>query len=124
MRPRILALAWLHLLGFLAVYLIAVCTPFGQRAENALFTLNGAEPAWIYDWSGGYDKGALPPLDQTAMPTLVVGMVVLVAVVLVRRCWWSGIAAIGVVLVTFGASEVLHRMLPRPDLVGAPLMLT
>ncbi|MFD4946768.1 phosphatase PAP2 family protein [Streptomyces sp. NPDC058409] len=122
-RPLISAL--LCLVGFLAVYLIAVCTPFGQRAENALFHSNGATPAWIYDWSGtAYDSPALPPLDDTAMPTLVVGMAVIVAVTLVRRCWWQGCAAAGVVMATLGVTEALSKViLPRPDLVGAHVSL-
>ncbi|MEU8517339.1 phosphatase PAP2 family protein [Kitasatospora sp. NPDC048722] len=116
----------LFLLGFLVVYLVAVWTPFGQRAENGLLNRNGGEPAWIYDWSGSvYDSGALPPLDFTALPTLVVGTAVIVAVTLLRRCWWEGCAAIGVVVVTFGGTEVLGKgVLPRPDLVDAPAMLT
>jgi len=110
----------------LAVYLIADCTPFGQRAENALINSNGAKPAWIYDWSGtAYGSPALPPLADTALPTLVVGLALIVAVTLVRRCWWPGLAATGVVMVTFGGAEVLSKVvLPRPDLVGAPGMLT
>ncbi|MFD5464801.1 phosphatase PAP2 family protein [Kitasatospora sp. NPDC127059] len=116
----------LRILGLAAVYLIAVCTPFGQRAENGLMNHNGGEPAWIYDWSGStYDSGAMPPLDFTALPTLVVGTALIVAVTLVRRCWWAGCAAVGVVLATFGGTEVLSKaVLPRPDLVGAPAMLT
>ncbi|WP_432250263.1 phosphatase PAP2 family protein [Streptomyces sanyensis] len=115
----------LCLTGFLALYLIAVCTPFGQRAENALFTSEGAKPAWIYDWSGtAYDSPALPPLDDTAMPTLIVGMVVIVGVTAVRRCWWQGCAAAGVIMVTLGGTEALAKLiLPRPDLVGAHVTL-
>ncbi|MFF1503552.1 phosphatase PAP2 family protein [Streptomyces sp. NPDC058316] len=123
-RPR--TSAPLYLFGLLAVYLIAVCTPFGQRAENALLNGVGAEPAWIYDWSGtAYGSAALPPLEDTALPTLLVGTAVIVAVALVRRCWWPGFAATGVVVVTFGGTEVLSKVvLPRPDLVDAPDMLT
>ncbi|MFJ8475567.1 phosphatase PAP2 family protein [Kitasatospora sp. NPDC094011] len=116
----------LRILGLAAVYLVAVCTPFGQRAENGLINHNGGEPAWIYDWSGSaYDSGAMPPLEFTALPTLVVGTAAIVAVAVLRRCWWAGGAAVGVVLATFGGTEVLSKMaLPRPDLVGAPAMLT
>lgn len=114
-----------YLLGFLALYLVAVGTPFGQRAENALFNANGAQPAWLYDWSGSaYGSSALPPLDQTAMPTLVVGVVVLAAVTVVRRCWRQGCAAIGVVVGTLGSKEFARTVLPRPDLVDAHLSLT
>ncbi|MFJ3219948.1 phosphatase PAP2 family protein [Kitasatospora sp. NPDC086801] len=118
--------ASLCVLGFVAVYLLAVWTPFGQRGENSLMNGNGGEPAWIYDWSGSvYDSAAMPPLEFTALPTLVVGMAVIVVVALVRRCWWQGCAAIAVVLGTFGGTEVCSKVvLPRPDLVNAPAMLT
>ncbi|WP_436739993.1 phosphatase PAP2 family protein [Streptomyces sp. BBFR102] len=112
------------LLGFVAVYLAAVCTPFGQRAENALFGGEGARPAWIYDWSGAaYGSSALPPLEGTAVPTLVVGTAAVAVVALVRKRWWQGCAAIGVVLATVGGKEVLRTVLPRPDLVGARVSL-
>ncbi|MEV7422154.1 phosphatase PAP2 family protein [Streptomyces sp. NPDC091212] len=119
-RPRLRVSAPLCLLGFLAVYLVAVRTPFGQRAENALFGGYGAKPAWIYGWSGAaYGSSAMPPLEHTAMPTLLVGVAVIVAVTLVRRCWWRGCAAIGIVVGTMGGKEVARMILPRPDLVGA-----
>ncbi|MBO2458183.1 phosphatase PAP2 family protein [Actinomadura violacea] len=122
-RPR--AWAPLCLLGFLAIYLAAVCTPAGQRAENTLLSGDGAEPAWIYDWSGAaYKSPALPPLDQSAMPTLLVGIAVITAVTLVRRCWWQGCAATGLVVATLGSKELTKMALPRPDLVDAPVWLT
>lgn len=121
---RLRVSAPLCLLGFVAVYLIAVCTPFGQRAENALLSGYGGKPAWIYDWSGAaYGSSALPPLEQTAMPTLLVGIAVIAAVTLVRRCWWQGCAAIGVVMATLGSKELARMILPRPDLVDARVQL-
>lgn len=108
--------------GVFAVYVIAVCTPFGQRAENALIDRGGLQNgAWIYEWSGSvYGSVAMPPLNDTAMPTLFAGIAVIVAVTLVRRCWWQGCAAIGSVLVTVAGSEALGKVvLPRPDLVDA-----
>ncbi|KAB1139466.1 phosphatase PAP2 family protein [Streptomyces luteolifulvus] len=122
-RPRVSAPP--YLLGLLAVYLIAVCTPFGQRAENAVLKGSSARPALIYDWSGAaYKSSALPPLGDTALPTLVAGVAVIVAVTLLRRCWWQGCAAIGVAVVTFGGTEVLKQILPRPDLIHAPVWFT
>jgi membrane-associated phospholipid phosphatase len=117
--------AWLHLLGFAVVYLVAVCTPFGQRAENALMSHNSGAEAWFWGWSGiEYDSFALPPMDETALPSLLVGVAVIVVVTVVRRCWWSGCAAIGVVIVAFGGIELFHAVvLPRPDLIHAPAML-
>ncbi|MEU6389238.1 phosphatase PAP2 family protein [Streptomyces sp. NPDC046939] len=113
----------LYTLGFLTLYLLAICTPWGQRAENALFGLGkqGSEEAWIYPLSGAaYGSTPLPPMELSAKPTLMVGLAVIVVLTLVRRCWWQGCAALAVVIVTTGGKEVLKSTLPRPDLVGAP----
>ncbi|MCO8301207.1 phosphatase PAP2 family protein [Streptomyces sp. SRF1] len=115
--------ALLYTLGFLTVYLLAICTPWGQRAENALFGLGeqGGEEAWIYPLSGAaYGSTPLPPMELSAKPTVVVGLAVIVVLTLVRRCWWPGCAALGIVILTTGGKEVLKSNLPRPDLVGAP----
>ncbi|MDX3695648.1 phosphatase PAP2 family protein [Streptomyces europaeiscabiei] len=116
--------ALLYTLGFLTVYLLAICTPWGQRAENALFDLGkqGGEEAWIYPLSGAvYGSTPLPPMELSAKPTLMVGLAVIVVLTLVRRCWRQGCAALGVVILTTGGKEVLEStILPRPDLVGAP----
>lgn len=121
-RPWMPAL--LYTLGFLTVYLLAICTPWGQRAENALFDLGeqGGEEAWIYPLSGAvYGSTPLPPMELSAKPTLMVGLAVIVVLTLVRRCWRQGCAALGVVILTTGGKEVLKStILPRPDLVGAP----
>ncbi|MFF8918251.1 phosphatase PAP2 family protein [Streptomyces sp. NPDC015032] len=119
--------ALLYFLGFLTVYLLAVCTPVGQRAENALFYLGAGDMrnAWIYPWSGAaYGSTPLPPLELSHISTLIVGLGVIAVVTLVRRCWWQGCAAAGVVVVTIGGKEVLRAVLPRPDLVNASEMLT
>ncbi|MFD9117514.1 phosphatase PAP2 family protein [Streptomyces bottropensis] len=120
-RPWMPAL--LYTLGFLTVYLLAICTPWGQRAENALFHLSrqGGEEAWIYPLSGSaYGSTALPPMELTAKPTLMVGLAVIVVLTLVRRCWRQGCAALGIVILTTGGKEVFKSTMPRPDLVGAP----
>ncbi|MHB6904105.1 phosphatase PAP2 family protein [Streptomyces sp. CB02959] len=119
--------ALLYFLGFLAVYLIAVCTPFGQRAENAVLdlgVLHDMRTAWIYPWSGAaYGSTPLPPLEMSHTGTLIVGLGVIAVVTLVRRCWWQGCAAVGVVVATIGGKEVLRAVLPRPDLINAREML-
>ncbi|MFJ9099265.1 phosphatase PAP2 family protein [Streptomyces sp. NPDC102405] len=116
--------ALLYSLGFLTVYLLAICTPWGQRAENALFGLGeqGGEEAWLYPLSGAeYGSTPLPPLELSAKPTLMVGLAVIVVLTLVRRCWRQGCAALAVVILTTGSQDVLKStILPRPDLVGAP----
>ncbi|WP_406147309.1 phosphatase PAP2 family protein [Streptomyces sp. NBC_01012] len=121
-RPWMPAL--LYSLGFLTVYLLAICTPWGQRAENALFRLGtqGGKEAWIYPLSGAaYGSTPLPPMELSAKPTLMVGLALIVVLTLVRRCWRQGCAALGIVILTTGGKEVLKStVLPRPDLVGAP----
>lgn len=120
-RPWMPAL--LYSLGFLTVYLLAVCTPWGQRAENALFGLGtqGGEEAWIYPLSGSaYGSTPIPPMELSAKPTVMAGLAVIVVLTLVRRCWRPGCAALGVVILTIGGKEVLKATMPRPDPVGAP----
>ncbi|MGV2918691.1 phosphatase PAP2 family protein [Streptomyces alfalfae] len=120
-RPWMPAL--LYTLGFLTVYLLAVCTPWGQRAENALFDLGiqGGEEAWIYPLSGSaYGSTPIPPMELSAKPTVMAGLAVIVVLTLVRRCWRQGFAALGVVVLAIGAKEAFKSSVPRPDLVGAP----
>ncbi|MFF9896375.1 phosphatase PAP2 family protein [Streptomyces longispororuber] len=115
--------ALLYSLGFLTVYLLAVCTPWGQRAENALFGLGtqGGEEAWISPLSGSaYGSTPIPPMELSAKPTVMAGLAVIVVLTLVRRCWRPGCAALGVVILTIGGKEVLKATMHRPDLVGAP----
>ncbi|WP_037827416.1 phosphatase PAP2 family protein [Streptomyces sp. NRRL F-5630] len=121
--PRPWMPALLYALGFVAVYLLAICTPWGQRAENALFGLSSGDPeaVWFYPLSGSaYGSTPLPPLELSAKPTLMVGLALIVLLTLVRRCWWPGCAALAIVIVTAGGAEVLKGGLRRPDLVGAP----
>ncbi|GGX70001.1 hypothetical protein GCM10010358_25640 [Streptomyces minutiscleroticus] len=115
----------LYLLAFLAVYLLAVCTPFGQRAENALLTGDdGATPSWIYDlWGAAYGSSALPPLERTAVPTLIASLVVIAAVAAVRRRRRQGCVAVGAVAAAIVTKELASRVLPRPDLIGAEEVL-
>ncbi|MFG3258249.1 phosphatase PAP2 family protein [Streptomyces sp. NPDC048172] len=112
----------LYALGLLAVYLLALCTPIGQRAENAILdSTEGSREAWFYPLSGAeYGSTPMPPMELSAERTLMVGLAVLVLLILVRRCWWQGCAALGIVVVTAGGGEVLNGVLPRPDLVNAP----
>ncbi|MFH9653276.1 phosphatase PAP2 family protein [Streptomyces anulatus] len=120
-RPWMPAL--LYTLGFLTVYLLAVCTPWGQRAENALFGLGvqGGEEAWIYPLSGSaYGSTPIPPMELSAKPTVMAGLAVIMVLTLVRRCWRPGCAALGVVILTIGGKEAFKSTMPRPDLVGAP----
>ncbi|RLV73443.1 hypothetical protein D3C57_129495 [Streptomyces rapamycinicus NRRL 5491] len=113
----------LYALGLLAMYLFAVYTPVGQRAENGIFNSSeaGSLDAWFYPLSGSeLDSTPMPPMGQSAEPTLMVGLAVLVVLALVGRYWWRGCAALAIVVLTAGGGEVLHKVLPRPDLVNAP----
>ena len=65
----------------------------------------------------------LPPLRRETL-VLAAGVVVIVAVMLVRRYWHGGVAAIAIVVMTVGATELLHAVLPRPDLRPAPPAIT
>ena len=132
LRKRTEDRAWLppllHLLAFVGVYLLAVWTPWGQRAENALFAgaaATGGASAWVWDASGHYGAPvAVPPLGTSALPTLLAGLALLAAVAVVRRRWWPGAVAVTSVLLAFGATEILAKhVLPRPDLVHAPFAL-
>lgn len=126
--PRRRPPALLYLVALAAVYLLAVCTPAGQRAENALFAgaaATGGASAWVWRASGGYGTSFdLPPLGPAALTTLLAGLVVLIVVAAAQRRWRDGAGALASVLVTFGACELLaKRILPRPDLVHAPFSL-
>ena len=103
--------------GFAAVYLLAVWTGIGQSAENALI-VGRADQARIFGW-----RQLVPPLTRGTL-VLAAGVVLIVAVALVRRCWREGVAAVAIVVVTFGATEALHAVLSRPDLRPAPQALT
>ncbi|MFF8918378.1 phosphatase PAP2 family protein [Streptomyces sp. NPDC015032] len=110
----------LFLLAFVALYLLAVWTPIGQSAENAL-VVGFADQARIFEWS----QSVGPPPLTAEHATVAVGLALIVLVALVRRCWREGCAAVGVVVVTIAGAEVLNKVvLPRPDLVGAPDNLT
>lgn len=109
--------ALLYGLGFLAVYLLAICTPWGQRVENALFDLgtDNREEAWIYPLSGAaYGSTPLPPMELSAKPTLMVGLAVIVALTLVRRCWWQGARRSGSSFSPPGARSCSIRRCPAP----------
>lgn len=102
---------------FVAVYLLAVWTGIGQAAENALI-VGRADQARIFGW-----RGWVPPLTR-GTAVLAAGVVLIIAVTLIRRCWREGVAALAIVVVTVGATEVLHAVLPRPGLSPAQAALS
>ena len=103
---------WWFLVVFAAVYVLAVWTRFGQSAENALI-VGRADRARIFGWTH-----AVPPLARGTV-VLAVGVVLIIAVTLIRRCWHEGVAALAIVVVTVSATEALHAVLPRPGLSPA-----
>ena len=105
------------LAAFVAVYLLAVGTGIGQSAENALI-VGQADQARIFRW-----RQSVPPLTR-GTAVLAAGVVLIIAVALIRRCWREGVAGVAIVVVTFGATQALHAVLPRPGLRPAPHSLT
>lgn len=105
------------LVAFVAVYLLAVWTAIGQSTENALI-VGRTDHARIFAW-----RGAVPPLTR-GTAVLAAGVIVTIAVTLVRRCWREGAAAVAIVVVTVSAAQALHAVLPRPGLRPAPSALT
>ena len=113
---RLVLVVW-FVVAFGAVYVLAVWTGIGQSAENALI-VGRADQARIVGWTH-----AVPPLTR-GTAVLAGGVVLIVAVTLMRRCWREGIAGLAVVVVTVGATEALHAVLPRPGLSPAPQALS
>ncbi|MFF2014143.1 phosphatase PAP2 family protein [Streptomyces sp. NPDC058195] len=107
------------LAAFAAVYLLAVCTPAGQRAENSL-VVGYADQARVLAVN---ESVGLPPLTAE-YATIAAGIALIAVVALVRRKWREGCAAVGVVVVSLVGAEALRSVLPRPDLVHAPGHLT
>jgi membrane-associated phospholipid phosphatase len=105
------------LVVFAAVYLLAIWTGIGQSAEDALI-VGREDQARIFRW-----RQAVPPLTR-GTAVLAAGVVLIVAVTLIRRCWREGVAGVAVMMVTFGAAEVLQAVLPRPALHPAPQALS
>ncbi|MCY0939082.1 phosphatase PAP2 family protein [Streptomyces sp. H34-S4] len=104
------------LFAFTVIHLIAVWTPLGQAAENALVRgyADGARiSAMVESW------GPPPFTDEWA--TLITGIALISVVAVVRRRRREGIAAIATVTVTLAVTEFLSKaVLVRPDLVDAP----
>jgi len=121
--PRSWTPVAVHLAVLALVYLLAVWTPVGQRTENALnYSDEGGAPALVYDVSGHYGAvAAIPPLNTAALPTLLAGLALVAVVAVVRKRWWAGTLAVATVLVPVGAARIGKRVLPRPDLVDAPV---
>ena len=95
------------LAAFVAVYLLAVGTGIGQSAENALI-VGRADQARIFRW-----RQSVPPLTR-GTAVLAAGVVLIFALALIRRCWREGVAAVAIVVVTFGPTQCCTLSFPAP----------
>ena len=107
-------------IAFLVLYVLAVCTPYGQIVENAL-TRGYVTEAWVFRIQ--YSIGP-PPLRGEEV-TLVLGTAVIVLIAVLRRQWLLAVAGAFVPGATAVSTYVLNRfVLPRPDISGAAEGLT
>ncbi|GAB3818857.1 thioredoxin domain-containing protein [Kribbella italica] len=113
-RPLKLAVA------FMVLYLLAVCTPYGQSVENAMIRGFSSET-----WISGIRYSIGPPPLRGEEATLVVGIVLIVLIAVLRRQWRLAVAGAFVPAATAVSTFVLNRfVLPRPEISGAPESLT
>ncbi|MGC4942078.1 thioredoxin domain-containing protein [Kribbella sp. DT2] len=102
-------------IAFLVLYVLAVCTPYGQTVENAM-TRGYVTEAWVYRIQ--YSIGP-PPLRGEEF-TLVLGTALIVLIAVLRRQWLLAVAGAFVPGATAVSTYVLNRfVLPRPDISGA-----
>ncbi|GAB3923150.1 hypothetical protein GCM10029976_012950 [Kribbella albertanoniae] len=111
--PIVLAFA------FVALYVVAVCTPFGQRFENSM--LKGySSDTWI-----GNQYSIRPPPILGEEATFFVGVVLIALAAVARRRRWVAAAGVFVPVATAASAFILNRyVLPRPAIGGAGVELT
>ncbi len=88
------------------VYLVGVCTPFGQQLDNELWAAGQRLPAGFARTVSDFVRTALP---------VVAGIVLLVHVLVHRRPRTALVAVVAWVLAV-GAAYALREVLPRPYL--------
>jgi hypothetical protein len=94
--------------GLIAVYLLAVWTPAGQRFEDAV--LRGA--------TGSTDGArATSALDRISAPTLILAIAVVLSIGFLRRKPLLGFLGAGVVVASVATAEVIQRSVQRPILL-------
>ena len=100
---------------FIGVYIVAVLTPWGQQWENAALTGSGRA-------SPEERAQALDSLAAIQIWSLCVALAAIAVIGLLRRQLQTTAVALAVVVGGAALAEVLKRwLLPRPDLVAAPL---
>ena len=99
------------------VYIVAVLTPWGQHWENSALT--GSDRA-----SPEEQTQALDALAAIQIWSLAAALAAIAVIGVLRRQARTTVVALAVVLAGAGGTEALKRwILPRPDLVGAPVDL-
>lgn len=112
-RRRWAVIAVVAIVIMVAVYVVAVLTPAGQRWENA--ALAGSHDASLQEIHDAQDA-----LDAITKVSLAVAVAIIALIGLVRGGIRLAAAGAGTVAIGLGIAEVLKRwLLPRPDLVGA-----
>lgn len=109
------------LIALVALYVVAVCTSWGQKLENWLVDVGYAEQARISRIM--YSIG--PPPLKAEEATIVVGVALILLVAVLRRRWLLAVAGAGVPVASIACAELLNKViLPRPDISHAPVYLT
>lgn len=101
--------------AFVVLYVLAVCTPYGQSVENR--PGGYASETWVTHIL--YSIGP-PPLRFEEL-TFAVGVALIVLVAILRRQWRLAVAGVFVPVATSASTYLLNRyILPRPDISNAP----
>ncbi|MET7281004.1 phosphatase PAP2 family protein [Kribbella sp. NPDC005582] len=103
-------------IAFVALYLLAVCTPFGQTFEDSLLRGYSTDT-----WLGAIQYTIGPPPIRGEELTFFVGTALIALAALVRRRWWLAAAGVFVPVATAATTFILNRYaLLRPNFEGAP----
>lgn len=108
---RAVATGGISATGLVAVYLLAVWTPAGQRFEDAV--LRGAAAAA----GGAADQRATSTLDRITVPALLLAVAAVLAIAFLRRKPLLGLLGAGVVVASVVTAEVIQRTMLRPILL-------
>jgi hypothetical protein len=98
----------------LAAYLVFVLTAAGQRFENRALVGGREEFRQLREES-------LAELDEIAALSLAIGIALVLGVALLRRKPVLAAASGGIIVAAVVATDVLKRLLVRPELVEAPV---